>query len=243
MHIYNEAFYKDQQNGSYISAKEILPIIFDLVHPKSVVDVGCGIGTWLSVCRESGIDDVLGLDGPYVSEKMLKIPVEKFKKTDLSKPFAVQRKFDLAMSLEVAEHLPEANAEYFVESLVKLSPFILFSAAIPLQGGHNHINEQWQSYWADKFFKKGYIVIDCIRPVVWKNDAVEWWYAQNVLLFVNKDIVNERNDLQILAKSANKSQLNLVHPKNYERISDVDRISLLKVLISLPARIIKIFSL
>lgn len=243
MHIYSKEFYEDQQSGSCISAKEILPIVFDLIHPKSVIDVGCGVGTWLSVCQELGIDDVVGLDGPYVSEGMLKIPVTKFKKTDLSKPVSISRKFDLAMSLEVAEHLSELDAETFVDSLVKLSPVVLFSAAIPLQGGHNHVNEQWQSYWADKFFKKGYVVVDCIRQAVWSKDSVEWWYAQNVLLFVQKELFDSRNDIQALARdTTHKSQLDLVHPKNYERFSDASRISLLSVILSLPKRTRQVFS-
>lgn len=242
MHIYNKEFYEDQQGGSYTSAKEILPMVFNLTHPKSIVDVGCGVGTWLNACQELGVDDVLGLDGPYVSEEMLKIPVAKFKKTDLSKPVSISRKFDLAMSLEVAEHLSEVDAETFVESLVTLSSFVLFSAAIPLQGGHNHINEQWQSYWADKFFARGYVAIDCIRPVVWNTDSVEWWYAQNMLLFVKKDLLDVRTDLLELSQSTHVSQLNLIHPKNYERFSDASRTSLLSVILSLPKRIRQAFS-
>ncbi|MDD2766378.1 MAG: methyltransferase domain-containing protein [Candidatus Moranbacteria bacterium] len=241
MHIYNKEFYEDQQNGSYISAKEILPIIFDLINPKSIVDVGCGVGTWLSVCQELGVDDVLGLDGPYVLEEMLKISATKFKKTDLSKPVNISRKFDLAMSLEVAEHLSESSADCFVESLTNLSPFVFFSAAIPLQGGHNHVNEQWQGYWADRFFKKGYIAIDCIRPAVWGNDAVEWWYAQNALLFVKKEVLDSRTDLQLLHQNTHKNQLNLVHPKNHIRFFDATRVSLFSVLKSLPKRVLSSF--
>lgn len=241
MHIYNRGFYEDQQDGSYVSAKEILPIIFDLVHPKSVIDVGCGVGTWLRACQELGVDDVLGLDGPYVSEQLLKIPVSKFKKVDLSKTIETPRRFDLAISSEVAEHLPESSAESFVDSLIKLSPFVLFSAAIPLQGGHNHINEQWQSYWANKFFARGYVAIDCVRPVVWDRDSVEWWYAQNMILFVKKEVLDDRIDLLELSRSTHKSQLNLVHPKNYERSSDVTRVSLMSLLASLPRRFYSIF--
>lgn len=241
MHIYSKGFYEDQQEGSYISAKEVLPIIFNLVHPKSIIDVGCGVGTWLRACRELGVDDVLGLDGPYVSEQLLKIPGSKFKRTDLSKPIETSQIFDLAISLEVAEHLPESSADHFVDSLVKLSPFVLFSAAIPMQGGHNHINEQWQSYWADKFFSRGYVAIDCIRPVVWKRDSVEWWYAQNMLLFVRKELIDGRADLLELSQGTHVSQLNLVHPKNYERFSDVTRVALISLLWSLPKRLRGLF--
>lgn len=241
MHIYDKAFYEDQKDGSYISAKEILPIIFNLVHFQSVVDIGCGVGTWLKACEELGVNDILGLDGPYVSEQMLRIPASKFQKSDLTKPITIARKFDLVISLEVAEHLPEINAETFVESLTKLGSIVLFSAAIPSQGGHNHVNEQWQSYWADKFLKKDYVAIDCVRPLVWKKDTVEWWYAQNILLFVSKAELIKYTELEELYQKTNINQLDLVHPENYKASGNVERVSLVAVLTSLPERFSRIF--
>ena len=180
---YTEKFYLDQKDGSLHSAKEIVPLILNDVKPKSVVDVGCGLGTFLSVFREYGVQDILGIDGDYVEKKMLLIPQEKFQPMDVSKPFYLNRAFDLAVSLEVAEHISQDAAVSFVDSLTKLAPVILFSAAIPFQGGTNHVNEQWPEYWAELFHQKGFVPIDGIRPRIWKNDRVAFWYAQNILVF------------------------------------------------------------
>jgi hypothetical protein len=127
----------------------------------------------------------------------------------------INRRFDLAVSLEVAEHLESGFAKGFVRSLVKLSSLVLFSAAIPYQGSPFHVNEQWPDYWAALFAEHGYVVIDCIRPTIWNNDQVEWWYAQNTLLFAEKDQLSRNADLRREWESTKPSQLCLVHPKKF----------------------------
>ncbi len=112
----------------------------------------------------------------------------------------------LAITLEVAEHLSESREEGFVNDLCNLADIVLFSAAIPHQGGDNHVNVQWQSYWSNLFSKNHYVVRDIIRPVTWNNRQVKSWYRQNCLLYVNKKI-------QSLIKPPNhKNPIDLVHP-------------------------------
>jgi SAM-dependent methyltransferase len=197
------------------SAEEIVPLVLKLIPARTVVDVGCGEGAWLSVFRKNGVLDVLGVDGDYVHRDTLQIPQEQFQAADLSKPLQVGRKFDLAVSLEVAEHLPPECAATFVESLTRLAPVILFSAAIPFQGGNHHVNEQWPDKWAGLFQEHGYRVVDCIRKRVWQNDAVEYWYAQNALLFVRSDVLEGNKSLALELERTNPSQLRLVHPRKY----------------------------
>jgi SAM-dependent methyltransferase len=212
---YTPEFFDTIRDGSRRSAEVVVPSVLDLLKPGSVIDVGCGDGTWLSVFREMGINDVYGLDGEYVDAKQLRIPQELFKPTDLSSPFTVERKFDLAMSLEVAEHLPPASAKGFVESLSRLAPFILFSAAIPLQGGTNHLNEQWPEYWVELFRTYDCLPIDFIRGKIWSNPKVEWYYAQNTLLFARPECLGNNNELIRLYQQTNQQQLSLVHPKRF----------------------------
>ena len=188
MQSYTEEFYEFVREGSKESAKEIIPIIFEFIQPKSVIDVGCGVGTWLSVFQAHGVEDVWGIDGDYVDKNAIEIPKERFLTFDLKSPFRFNRQFDLVVSLEVGEHLPNECAETFVDSLTKLAPVILFSAAIPFQGGTQHVNEQWQDYWVKHFQNKGYVAIDCIRNRVWENERVEFWYAQNILVFAKREI-------------------------------------------------------
>lgn len=120
------------------------------------------------------------------------------------------------MSLEVAEHLTPARADSFVEDLTRLSDVILFSAAIPGQHGLNHVNEQWQFYWAEKFLQRDYIAVDCIRPKIWSNNSVEWWYCQNILVYVKRTELGHYPKLQeFYLNHRDAITLNLVHPKLY----------------------------
>ncbi|MCU1242656.1 MAG: hypothetical protein JWO71_3382 [Candidatus Acidoferrum typicum] len=212
---YTKGFYESLRNGVMRSAEVIVPLVLDLVPARSVVDVGCGDGGWLAVFRRHGVEEILGLDGEYVDRGTLQIPRERFEACDLTKPLAIQREFDLAVSLEVAEHLPPECAEVFVAGLTELAPVVLFSAAIPFQGGMNHLNEQWPDKWAGLFRERGYVPVDFVRKRVWQNTAVDFWYAQNTLLFVQSSLVERSNSLREELQQTNPDQLCLVHPRQY----------------------------
>jgi hypothetical protein len=168
------------------------------------------VGTWLSVFREHGVGAILGIDGDYVDATLLRIRPDEFLAHDLETPLNVDRSFDLVLSLEVAEHLPEACAETFVESLTRLGPVVLFSAAVPFQGGIHHINEQWPGYWAELFSRRGYRAFDSIRPRVWDDKRVLWWYAQNSLLFVDRRCLDR---YPRLPDEPERPPLALIHPR------------------------------
>ena len=168
--IYNAEFFERLEQPAARSARIMVPMLLDLVGPRSVVDVGCGTGAWLSVFREKGIRDVLGIDGDYVDRDRLLIPRDSFLAADLIQPLRLDRRFDLVLSLEVAEHLPDSAAVSFIKSLTRLAPVVLFAAAVPGQGGWNHLNEQWPEYWARLFDEFEFQPVDCIRDQVWDND-------------------------------------------------------------------------
>lgn len=180
---YDAEFYEGQCAGALSSARVVVPLVLELFPIGSVCDVGCGVAPWLRAFREMGVADVVGLDGEHVDKATLQIPPELFVPCDLARSVKLGRRFDLALSLEVAEHLPPARAASFVHDLTALAPVVLFSAAIPGQGGRNHVNEQWQDYWARLFAAHDYVPADAIRPAIWDNEAVEWWYRQNTLLY------------------------------------------------------------
>jgi SAM-dependent methyltransferase len=225
---YTVDFYKNHRDGSRRSASQIVPLVLKLVQPKSVIDVGCGVGAWLSVFNECGVEDFYGLDGEYVDRNMLEIPHQRFLAVDLTKPIQLNRQFDLVVSLEVAEHLPDSCAEVFVESLTKLGPIILFSAAIPHQGGTRHVNEQWPEYWVKYFQDKRYSVIDCIRRKIWTNDKVDYYYAQNTFLFVRNDYLEKNALLRLEHQRTSPASLSIVHPNKYlEVIGWIQRLYLM----------------
>jgi SAM-dependent methyltransferase len=220
---YSARFFECLEESSTRSADAIVPILLDLLRPRSVVDVGCGQGTWLAAFTRNGIEDVLGIDGEWVERGSLEIPRDHFKAADLVGPVPLNRAFDLVVSLEVAEHLPAASADLFVQTLVDLGHVVLFSAAIPQQGGVAHLNEQWPEYWTDRFAAHGYIAVDCLRPRIWNNPAVAWWYAQNILLFVRHDALQCYPKLADAARATDPRRLSLVHPRQY--LAAVERIN------------------
>jgi len=185
------------------------------------VDVGCAIGVWLAEFAKHGIDDFLGIDGDYIDRSRLVIPKDRFVGYDLSQPLNLDRRFDLAVSLEVAEHLPPDTAACFVNSLTRLAAVVLFSAAVPGQGGTGHVNEQWPEYWTSLFREAGYRPIDAIRHRVWDNDGVAWWYAQNTLLFVRA--AAPEPDCSRLPLDASGNPLALIHPSFYALSIDGER--------------------
>lgn len=219
MEAYDEKFYRAQKDGSFESAKTIIPIVREFIKPKVVMDIGCGLGTWLAVWKSFGAE-VIGIDGDYVNRDMLYIDKENFIAANLAENHVdVGGKVDLVESLEVAEHLPESRAEGFVQNLTEISDVVLFSAAIPFQGGTNHINEQWQSYWAEIFEKFGYVPVDCIRHQVDKLAGVILCYVQNSLIYVKESSLHQYPLLyDYYVKHHGQQILDYVHPMWYETI-------------------------
>jgi 2-polyprenyl-3-methyl-5-hydroxy-6-metoxy-1,4-benzoquinol methylase len=179
------------------AASIVAPIVNELLHGclppmerRSIVDFGCGLGTWLKVFKEHGAARILGLDGKWVNRELLfkNIAEHEFRYVDLEAPIALGQTFDLAVSLEVAEHVSEHGADAFVQSLCNASRVILFSAAIPGQGGFNHINEQFPSYWMAKFKKHGYVFHDIVRSKIWNNSEIEIHYRQNMFIVAHESV-------------------------------------------------------
>ena len=208
--------YANWLNGSRESAAIAVPLVIDEIGPRSVVDVGCGLGAWIAVFSDHGATDVLGIDGPWVDQALLEVPAEAFQAADLSKPLEIGRRFDLAVCLEVAHLLEPSLAERLVLTLMSLSEVVVFSAAIPGQGGFGHLNEQWPRYWAELFAAYGYVATDPFRARLWEEPEVKWWFAQNMICFVDRPALNR---LPSLGKyvCASGSPLPLVHPQCFAR--------------------------
>jgi hypothetical protein len=172
----------------------------------------------LATFARFGVEETCGVDGEHVDPGLLEIPQERFVIFDLQKPFTMDRRFDLVVSLEVAEHLPSERAETFVGSLTGLGPVVLFSAAIPAQGGRGHVNEQWPEYWHDRFRQRDFVAIDCLRPRLWYRDDVEWWYAQNILIFVAREHLESMPTLRQMHARSGGLPLSVVHPRKYREL-------------------------
>lgn len=202
--LYDHAFFTGIDATRYRSARVVVPIVISLVEPTSVVDFGCGTGVWLRAFQENGVKEVLGVDGDWVDDRP-----DAFRVADLNQPIELGCTYDLAISVEVAEHLQSGEA--LVDSLVSAAPLIVFSAAIPGQGGVGHINEQWQDYWAERFKVRGFVAADVIRPRIWSDTEVSFWYRQNVILYIDKQHPKAR----LVTK---EWSLNRIHPELLESV-------------------------
>lgn len=213
---YTPAFYAQDVDASIRTTAATLPEIFRFTGtPGSIVDFGTGVGYWLEAARALGITDVHGYDGDYVQADQLRIPRDQFTAVDLNQPVDTGRRFDLALCLEVAEHLPASSAATLVDSLVRAAPIIAFSAAIPCQGGVHHVNEQWPRYWADLFEARGYETVDVIRRHIWEDPRIVCYYRQNLILYVESNTLRGMPELHTLSKNSAPHALPLVHPTTY----------------------------
>jgi len=216
---YKESYFNRRKNLSYSSAQKILELVRDFYSFSSAVDFGCGTGTWLKACMELGCRTIQGFDG-FADPSSLCIPSECFSQKFLGENIDSKKSYDLAICLEAAEHVDEKFSNLIVENLTKASKVILFSAALPGQGGTNHVNEQPPEFWQKKFMQFNYTQLDIIRPIIWDEPAVAWWYKQNIFLYVHDESIEA---LKLPDHTNLFAQKHIVHPECLiSKITEID---------------------
>ena len=167
--VYNAQYYGIFEAPVEKGAPVICASILNAFHPATLIDVGCGTGALIKAFRERGVR-VAGLeysDAALVLCRARDLDVRKF---DLEKDLlATAERFDVAVSMEVAEHLPARVADQYVALLAKLSDVIVFTAARPGQGGQDHVNEQPPSYWISRFASHG-LIHDESTTYAWRHE-------------------------------------------------------------------------
>lgn len=155
--IYDDRFFAENNHlaASTGSADTLASEVLRVFRPRTVVDVGCGSGVYLAPLQRAGVE-VLGLDASPASRRNAVIDPGLIRLHDVTRPLALGRRFDLAICIEVAEHIRTPASAQLVENLVRLSRTILFTAAARGQGGTHHINEQDRSFWIALFAEHGY---------------------------------------------------------------------------------------
>ena len=209
---YGAAFYADRRQATRHAADRLLSVVAEHVPFRRVADVGCGTGTWLAAAIDLGAETAFGYEGEWVAGLPLDDARIALTQVDLEQSL-IGEQVDLVISLEVAEHLSPGRADGFVGDLCAMGPAILFSAAIPGQGGVNHVNEQWQSYWAEKFAAQGYRAFDVVRPRLWSDNAIPAWYRQNAILYLHDSLAPGST----LTAVEDRGALDLVHPVLWNR--------------------------
>jgi SAM-dependent methyltransferase len=217
---YDDHYHDLKAAESRRAADAMLPLVLAVVDVESMLDVGCGYGDWLAAARALGIADLAGVEGPWAEawrdRGVLATPFELML-LDLEAPLRLERRYDLVVCIEVAEHLTAARGSGFVADLCAAGGAILLGAAIPGQKGPNHVNERWPSEWADDFARHGYQPIDCIRPRVWGDSALLVHHRQNPVLFVHEDGLAEARARAAKLPQPSSAALDLVHPQFFLR--------------------------
>ena len=176
---YTEQWRTQVRPGARSSAAVLAPMLAGRYHPGSAVDVGSGEG-WLRAELETAGVSTSGVDGPWV-DGCVAVDFDR-------PPYPHLGRFDLAVCLEVAEHVAPAAAEPFVAWLVSLAPIVVFSAAVPGQGGEGHVNEQPPAYWRDLFAGHRLGGSGALRWGIWDDARIAPWYRQNLLVFGDPDL-------------------------------------------------------
>jgi hypothetical protein len=212
---YGDEFFDMIRKGSVAAADKVVPIVIDLVKPRSVADVGCGQAFWLGSFIRHGVTDVQGVDGDYVDRTKLDIPADRFASHDLNTRYNAPRRFDLAMSVECGEHIRPENTDALVDTMVGLAPVVMFSAALPYQGGRDHFNERWITSWMKRFEKRGYEPVDAVRGQIWNDKTIQWWYRQNIMVYVEKSARDRYPQLLAAGERFGFPEPAVVHPECY----------------------------
>jgi hypothetical protein len=231
---YTAQYYETNVDASAVSsAQQLVPFLVEHLSPRSLLELGSGAGVWSKAVLNAGVADVLAVDGPWVTRQMLRVPAENFLPHNLAEPLALARSFDLALCLEVGEHIEHQAADVLVDSLTRHAPVVVFGAAMPFQGGTRHINEQWPAYWREKFQARGYYPIDAIRPIFWNNPRVAYYYKQNTFIYCCAAEKAELIDqLQTLAGEKFRSSADFVfiHPDKYLELSTFENVNVRRML-------------
>jgi hypothetical protein len=222
---YTENFYSAFNQRSYLAASVLLREVAAVHAFESMVDFGCGSGTWLraadEIVRERGAQPcLLGVDGEHVRALADRsFPVE-YHHANLESRVELGERFGLAISLEVAEHLSPERGPSFVEDVCRAADVVLFGASIPgqggLEGGVHHVNERWQEYWAERFREQGYVCIDLFREKYWMDARFERcpYYVANAFLYARAghEVALKCGDRLV----RERWRLNVVHPRVYQ---------------------------
>jgi SAM-dependent methyltransferase len=237
--MYDFDWHKSHGDKTSSSAAVIADILSKSFRINSVLDVGCGDGRWLRAFIDRGASVARGVDGPWTDQSRLLIEQSEFSVHNLEKPLSLGCQFDLAMSMEVAEHVAEEFSDQFVKNITAHADLVLFGAAIPYQGGFRHVNEQWPSYWANKFASLGFKCFDLIRSPIWARDDVYFWYKQNCLVYVRESRADllAQAEACIVEHGAAQMPIDVAHPELYSNLASYRQIAFKPLLRQLPMKV------
>lgn len=179
---YDQEFYDTIRRGARRSVEATMPYLIEHLHldgTERVLDVGCGEGWWADGFASLGCT-VVGVDSGRTSHRP---DTFQFVDQSLDDPLPLGP-FDVVVCLEVLEHVRAGLAYNVISQIRERTDCLLFSAAIPGQGGTGHINERRTSDWAARLHGAGFAVSGALRWYLWGNEDIENWYQQNMLVAI-----------------------------------------------------------
>ena len=185
----DEYLFSATRESAYSAAKRVVPHILRLFKspPATAVDLGGGLGGWCRAFMDQGITKAVRIDHPSIRRQDLQVSEDCFLPHDLDAGLEPVGRFDLAISIEFAEHVKPDRSEWVVDFLTRSADVVVFSAAIPRQGGLGHLNERWPWYWDARFKARGFAMFDYLRPLLMPDLAIPYWLRQNLRVFVKAE--------------------------------------------------------
>jgi hypothetical protein len=188
---YTSNFYESVADRADVASEAIFSIFFRAIKVASIKDIGCGNGIWLRQTLEIGsVKNRIGYDLPSALESAAPFSNKDivFNEINLESKNYDFMSTDLALCLEVAEHVSSESAVRLIESICRSSKYVIFSAATPGQGGYNHINERSFNYWVSLFEANGFVGFDVFREKIQQDHRIPFFYRNNVFLFIELNV-------------------------------------------------------
>jgi SAM-dependent methyltransferase len=169
----------------------------DRFEPRSVLDVGCGLGAYLRIFRNSGAE-VFGVDGADYSSHHF-IDQDEYAALDMDHcPLLLDRSFDVTLCVEVLEHLEEAPALSLVDAMAaQTKRAILFSAAQLDQPGYAHKTLREPEFWLRRFEDAGWAV-DVPGSMAARVLSTLHWFRRNLFVLLPKSQACSENRHKLL---------------------------------------------
>lgn len=152
---------------------------------KSTIDVGCGTGYYAGRFAAMGVDRAVGIEPNPITGTYLggaeAITADVTAGDDLG-----LGAFDLAMSLEVVEHIPRERHDRFFDFLCSSARrYVVFAGGTPGQAGVGHIACRPETEWEAELNQRGWVRHPHLTRFL-RTSAFYWWSRRNTMVFVPK---------------------------------------------------------
>lgn len=187
--LYNKEFFEWHLKYAREYSIKTMDYYCQKYKPTSVIDFGCGIGSYLESAYSNGIGDLKGYDigkryaEPFIPEHLLPFIHER----DCTEPIFLDMRYDLVISFETIEHIDPKGTNGFLNNLVwalNVNGRLLFTGAPPEQDGCGHINCHTREYWLNEFSKRY-----CVEDAEMTDDLKNAWVTMGCPSYIINNLI------------------------------------------------------